>query len=243
MFTSEPSTLWRCLVHLNAELSRGGLRSLLKLGRMAASKEPSSILAFLAIRLLPCEPVYCSMPSPLKILSSKPIYRGRVVGLTLDQVVEPGGLEAYREVVHHSASVVLLPRLPDGRVVLVRQYRYATKKSLWELVAGGIEPGEDPIRAARRELREETGFRARSVRLLLSFYPSPGFLTERMHLVQASGLTAARAQPEADERIEAGQFTLEELGRMVRANKIEDAKTLVGLLWLLNSTNARAMAR
>ncbi|HXJ96150.1 MAG TPA: NUDIX hydrolase [Terriglobia bacterium] len=173
------------------------------------------------------------MSARLRILRSETLYRGRVLTLKLDEVVEPGGIQARRELVVHPGSVVVLPILADGRVVLVRQFRYAARRSLWELVAGSLEPRESALAAARRELLEETGYRARVVRRMLSFYPSPGFLTERMHLVQARGLTLGQAQPEVDERIEVGLFTRSELRSMVSSGKIEDGKTLVGLLMLL----------
>lgn len=167
------------------------------------------------------------------MLKSRRIYDGRVLDLRVDRIIEPGGIDATREVAGHPGSVVILPRLDDGRIILVRQYRYPAAKVLWELVAGGLEPGETPHAAARRELREETGYRARHVRSLLSFYPSPGILTERMFLVEALGLTPSEAQPEEDERIRVACFTPAELRRMVRARKIHDAKTLVGLMWFL----------
>lgn len=167
------------------------------------------------------------------MLKSRRIYDGRVLGLRVDHIIEPGGVEATREVIGHPGSVVILPRLDDGRIILVRQYRYPAGKPLWELVAGGLEPGETPRAAAHRELREETGYRARRVRSLLSFYPSPGILTERMFLVEARGLTDSQAQPEEDERIRVARFTPAQLRRMVRARKIQDAKTLVGLMWFL----------
>jgi ADP-ribose pyrophosphatase len=167
-----------------------------------------------------------------RVLSSKTIYKGKVVDLKLDQVVEPGGVQATREVVCHRGSVVVLPHLPDGRLVLVRQFRYAAGETLWELVAGGLEPGETPQAAARRELIEETGYQARRLKLLFDFYPSPGILSERMFVVEARGLTRAKAQPEADERIRVGRLTLAEARRLLRAGKIRDGKTLVGLLWL-----------
>lgn len=179
------------------------------------------------------------MSPRVHILSSKQIYRGKVVQLKLDRVMEPGGVEVSREVVCHAGSVVVLPRLGDGRVVLVRQFRYPAGRWLWELVAGGIEPGETPMQAARRELLEETGYRARSLKSLFKFFSSPGFLTERMYLVEASGLTQAKAQPEGDERIRVGRFTPRQLRRMLRARQIEDPKTLVGLLALLSSAQGR----
>ena len=171
----------------------------------------------------------------MRILKSRIIYDGRVVKLRVDRVIEPGGIEATREVVCHPGSVVVLPLLPGGRVLLVRQFRYAAGKHLWELVAGGLEPGESVLRAARRELLEEGGYRARRVRRLFSFFPSPGIINERMHLVEASGLLPDKAQPEADERIEVGIFTLAEVRMMLRRHRIEDGKTLVGLSWLIMS--------
>lgn len=152
--------------------------------------------------------------------------------LDVDEVVEPGGVKAVREIVRHPGSVVVIPFLDDGRVVLVRQYRHAARQSLWELVAGGLNRGEKPERAARRELVEETGYRARSVRFLFDFYPSPGFLSERMFVVEARGLTAAEAAPEEDERIEVGRFTPIEIRKMLRARMIRDGKTLIGLFWI-----------
>jgi ADP-ribose pyrophosphatase len=175
------------------------------------------------------------MGSRLRILRSQTLYRGRIVTLKLDRIIEPGGMQAVREVVVHRASVVILPRLEDGRVILVRQYRYAARQELWELVAGTLERGETVLRAARRELLEEAGYRARRVRHLVSFYPSPGFLTERMHVIEARGLILSRARPESDERIEVGKFTRRELDRMMASGEIEDGKTLVALLWRRHS--------
>ena len=175
------------------------------------------------------------MGTRYRVVSSEILYSGRVLSLKLDEVIEPGGVKARRELVVHPGSVVVLPLLADGRVVLVRQFRYAARQALWELVAGSLGPRENVLAAARRELLEETGYRARMVRRLLSFYPSPGFLTERMHLVQARGLTPGQAQPELDERIEVGRFTRAELQRMVSSGGIQDGKTLVALLTLLRS--------
>ena len=129
------------------------------------------------------------MPKQVRVLKSREIYRGRVIQLKVDSIIEPGGVRAEREVVHHAGSVVILAHSGDGRIVLVRQYRYAARESLWELIAGGLEPGERPLAAARRELLEETGYRAQKCRLLFDFFPSPGILTEKMFLVEATDLT------------------------------------------------------
>ncbi len=175
----------------------------------------------------------------VRLLKSDTIYRGKVLELKVDQVIEPGGVKATREVVCHLGSVVLLPRLADGRIVLVRQFRYPARQWLWELVAGRLEPGEKVREAARRELIEETGYRARIFRPFLTFFPSPGFLTEKMHLVEARHLVHSKARAEADERIEVGRFTRSELARMFRKKEIRDGKTLVGLLWLFGLNSSR----
>ncbi len=135
-----------------------------------------------------------------------------------------------REVVEHQGSVVVLPVLSDGRVLLVRQYRYAVGDFLWELVAGGIEPGESPLQAAQRELREESGYEARRFSRLLTFYPTPGFATEEMYLYLATGLRAGAARPESDEALEVRAFTRRELERMIHRGTLRDGKTLVGIL-------------
>lgn len=173
-----------------------------------------------------------------KVLESKTIYRGRVLELKVERVIEPGGVKATREVVRHTGSVVVIPHLPDGRLVLVRQYRHAVQESLWELVAGGLEPGETPRQGARRELLEETGYRARVLKPLLDFYPSPGVLSEKMHLVEAWDLTPSQSQPEDDERIEIGCFSVSKIVEMIRSNEIRDGKTLVGVLLLVGMQRA-----
>lgn len=174
------------------------------------------------------------MRSNSRVLSSKTVFKGRVVTVKVEQVIEPGRIKVAREVVCHSGSVVVLPHLADGSVILVRQYRHAARRPLWELVAGGIEHGENPQQAARRELLEETGYRALHVKPLFDFFPSPGVLTERMYLVEARGLVFSGAQPESDERIQMGRFTRRQLKLMLEDRKIKDGKTLAGLYWLLS---------
>jgi ADP-ribose pyrophosphatase len=171
------------------------------------------------------------MRSKGRILKSKNVYNGRVIRVKIDRVAEPGGVETTREVVEHHGSVVVIPRLPSGCILLVRQFRYPARQYMWELVAGSMEPGESIIRAARRELKEETGYRAGSLKHLFSFYPSPGFLTEQMHLVEARDLTPSRPAPEDDERIEVAEFSKTQINKLLREKRIIDGKTLVGLLW------------
>jgi len=168
-----------------------------------------------------------------QILSSEMIYQGRVFGLRRDEVVEPSGVRATREVITHPGSVVVLPVLPDGRIVMIRQYRHATRQYLWELVAGRKEPEETPMEGAARELLEETGYRAKRFKVFLDVFPTPGFLEERMYLLLAEGLTAGEAQPEEDEKIEVRAYRLKELKQMIKSGRLRDAKSITGILYYL----------
>src|SRR6266851_7339570 len=168
-----------------------------------------------------------------QVLSSTTIYEGPVFGIRRDEVIEPSGVRATREVVTHPGSVVVLPVLPDGRIVLIRQFRYAAKQYLWELVAGRIDAGESPKVAAARELIEETGYRAKRFRVFLDVFPTPGFLEERMFLLLAEGLTAGEAAPEEDEKIISRAYNRKELEEMIRGGKLRDAKSIAGILYYL----------
>jgi ADP-ribose pyrophosphatase len=161
------------------------------------------------------------------------VYQGRVFGLRRDEVVEPSGLRTRREVITHPGSVVVLPVLPDGRIVMVRQYRHATRQYLWELVAGRKEPEETPKQGAARELLEETGYRAKRFKVFLDVFPTPGFLEERMYLLLAEGLTAGEAQPEEDEKIEVRVYRVNELKQMIKSGRLRDAKSIAGILYYL----------
>ena len=166
-----------------------------------------------------------------RILSSEIIYQGKAFGVRRDELIEPTGVQTVREVVTHPGSVVVLPVLADGRIVLVRQYRHACRQYLWELVAGRMERGENPTAGARRELLEETGYRARKFSVFLDVFPTPGFLEERMYLLLAEGLTAGKAQPEEDEKIVVAAFTRKQLEKMMKSGKLHDAKSIAGLLY------------
>src|ERR1700731_5325244 len=165
-----------------------------------------------------------------KILRSEIIYKGPVFGVRRDEVLEPGGVRTIREVITHPGSVVVLPVLPDGRILLIRQYRHATRQYLWELVAGRIDAGENVRQAAARELIEETGYRAERFRVFLDVFPTPGFLEERMYILLAEKLTPGEAEPEEDEKITAKAFAPAALERMIRQNELRDAKSIAGLL-------------
>ena len=168
-----------------------------------------------------------------RIIRSKIIYTGPVFGIRRDELIEPGGVRTTREMITHSGSVVVLPVLPDGRVLLIRQYRHAARQFLWELVAGRVDEGESPRKAAARELIEETGYRAKHFRIFLDFFASPGFLEEKMFILLAEGLTEGIAQPEEDEKIESRAYTQKELEQMIQKRIIRDGKTIAGLLYYM----------
>jgi ADP-ribose pyrophosphatase len=163
-------------------------------------------------------------------LSSRRIYEGKVLSLDLDEVEEPGDVRTTREVVRHSGSVAVLALQEDGRIVLVRQYRYPVDDALWELPAGRLDEGESPETAAQRELQEEIGQRARDLRKIAFFYTTPGFCDESMHVFRATGLEASPAKGDEDERIEVRAFPLSELAAMIDKGEIREGKTLVALL-------------
>ena len=166
-----------------------------------------------------------------KILSSKVMFKGRVFAVRREELVEPGGLRATREIVTHPGSVVVLPVFPDQRILMIRQYRHSVRQYLWELVAGSKDAGESFEEGARRELLEETGYTAKRMRKMLDLFPSPGFLTENMVLFLAQGLKLGKAQPEADEKIEMRIFTLRQIESWIGAGKIRDAKSVAGILY------------
>jgi ADP-ribose pyrophosphatase len=175
-----------------------------------------------------------------KVLKSEIIYEGKAFGVRRDELIEPTGVHTIREVVTHPGSVVILPVLPDGRIVLVRQYRHAARQYLWELVAGRMEHGENPKKGAQRELLEETGYRAKKFSVFLDLFPTPGFLEERMFLLLAEGLSAGEAEPEEDEKIIVASYTRKQLEEMMRTRKLRDAKSIAGLLFYFSLLRKRS---
>jgi ADP-ribose pyrophosphatase len=166
----------------------------------------------------------------MRVLEHRRLYEGKVLSLDVDQVEEPGDVRALREVVRHRGSVAALAVHDDGRVVLIRQYRYAAGQNLWELPAGRLDPGETPAEGAARELEEEVGLHAESVEPLCEFYTTPGFCDEVLHLFRLTGLRVVPPRPEADERIEAATLSLDEALAMIGRGEIREGKTLIGLL-------------
>jgi ADP-ribose pyrophosphatase len=166
-----------------------------------------------------------------RVTQSRMLYAGRVFSVRRDKLIEPGGVRVTRDVVVHPGSVVVLPVFPDGRILMIRQYRHSVGRYLWELVAGRIEPGESPASAARRELVEETGYTARRMHKLLDLFPTPGFVSERMVLFVAEGLQEGPSRPEDDERITARALRPAELERWMKSGRLRDAKSIAGILY------------
>jgi ADP-ribose pyrophosphatase len=167
----------------------------------------------------------------MKITSSKQVYDCGLFRVTEDVAVDAKTkFQIKRSVVRHIGSAVMMAVDEKKRVLLVRQYRLPADKYLWELPAGRLDAGEKPLQAAKRELKEETGYAARRWTQLASFWASPGFVAERMTVFLARDLKAGEATPMDDERIEARWFKRKELARMIADGTIEDAKTIVGFL-------------
>lgn len=168
--------------------------------------------------------------APVRILSSKRVLRARIFDV-MEERAAGDGFRMERRIVKHPGASVMLALDAKGRVLLIRQYRLAIRKRLWELPAGTRDPGESPLQTARRELAEETGVRARRWRKLLQFYPSPGFCTEEMSVYVAEDLTEGEAAPEPYEKIEKRWFTWDEALEMIARGRIRDSKTIVTLLF------------
>lgn len=163
--------------------------------------------------------------------------RFRVVRRT--QSLPNGGSDS-REVILHPGAVAIVPLIEADKVLLIRNGRVAVSETLWELPAGTLEPSESPAETAYRELEEETGYRAGELTLLHSFWMSPGILRERMHLFVASKLSRGKMNLDAGEQVEPRDVTWSDAMEMARTGQIQDAKTLVGLLWCDRWLNSRA---
>ena len=164
-----------------------------------------------------------------EVISTESIYKGRIFEVSLDSIREDG-TEYKREIISHNGSAVIVPVFADKTVALVKQYRHAAGRYLWEIPAGSLEKGEDAKEGAARELEEEIGVTAKNIEKLSEFYVSPGFLSEKMFVYMATDLTETAQNLEDDELIEVKRFSFAELSEMIRNNEIEDAKTIVGLI-------------
>lgn len=196
-----------------------------------------------------------SKKKPVKILSSRVVFRGPLFQITSDQVKEPSGVTARRDIVRHPGSVVIMAveAGPKGEkqgaksgksephVLLEWQYRYAANQFMWELPAGRIDEGEEELPAAKRELLEETGYTAKKWKRVLFYYPSPGFMDETMAVYLATGLTAGQATPEEDESIAHRFFPLSRVTGMILRGTIRDGKTIGAILWLDKALDAKLL--
>ncbi len=168
----------------------------------------------------------------MKLISSEERFKSKIFTVTEDRAVDPDGFEIHRAIVRHSGSAVMMAVDDKNRILLVRQYRLPVRKYLWELPAGRLDAGEKPLQAAKRELHEETGYRAKNWKRLVDFYPSPGYVSEKMSLFLATELTEGEAEPMDDERIQQRWFKPKELEQGIQDGDIMDAKTIIGfLMW------------
>ena len=179
-----------------------------------------------------------------KVLAAKTVYAGKVFSVSQEDVEEPGGVRAQRDVVRHNGSAVILAvdtasNTADPGILLIRQYRHAAGQFLLELPAGRIDPGEKLIPAGKRELLEETGYSAKKWSRHVTYFATPGFVSEAMTILLAEELTLGEATPEEDERIELRMTPLSEVMRLIHAGKIHDGKTLVGVLLYASLRSAK----
>lgn len=170
-----------------------------------------------------------------QVLSSEVVFAGKLFRVVHDTIVEPDGLRSERDVIRHNGSAVILAvdssqSKTDPWIVMERQYRHAANRFLWEIPAGKIEPGEEALAGAKRELEEETGYRAKNWKFLAEYWPSPGFVGESMLLFLAEGLSLGQTNPDEDERIELRLVKLSEILKMIEKGAIHDGKTLNAVL-------------
>jgi len=167
-----------------------------------------------------------------KTIKTDHILKGRLFDIYRLRVRLSNGRESFREIIKHPGAIAVIPVLDDGRILLERQYRKAVEKVLYEIPAGTLEKGETLEDCVRRELLEETGYAARKVAHLISFYPAPGYTSEQIHLFVAQGLTLSKACPEEDETIVLAPLKIESIMRLIRSGKIKDGKTILAMLYL-----------
>ena len=169
-----------------------------------------------------------------RVVGSERPYVGRVIGVRRDVVAYADGSEHPLEVVEHRGAYAVIATIGADQIVLVRQYRHPTRRLLWEVPAGTVEPNEDPMEGAARELREETGYRARSLRPLGALFTTPGFCDELMHFFHAYDLQEGPQSLDEDERIAVEAFSIEQAQGLLRDGQIADTKTALALLWMMN---------
>jgi ADP-ribose pyrophosphatase len=167
-----------------------------------------------------------------KVVSSELVFKGKAVTLRKDVIELPDGRRSSREIIDHPGSVSIVPVLDDGRLVLIKQFRLATRGVIWEIPAGTMERGEKAEACARRELEEETGYRARKMELLFEAYLAPGYSVELMRFFMATGLEEREQKTDEEEIIEVKRLALRSVIRMIESNEIKDAKSIAAISYL-----------
>lgn len=172
-----------------------------------------------------------ALEAPARVLQTRTIYTGRIISVEIDRVQLPHGPEVDIELVRHQGSVVILPMPSPTELILVRQYRHAVGRYLWEVPAGSLSKGEDPLDGARRECHEEIGLVPGRIEQVAALYPTPGFCTELMFFFRCTDLQqpSTVAHQDEDEHVEPRTFTLDEIREMLRSGEVADMKTAVGL--------------
>ena len=176
------------------------------------------------------------MKQDYKILSHEQIYKGRVFSVTVDQIEYDSGARGIREIAHHPGGAAVVAVFPDETLLLVKQFRYPIQDYLWELPAGKLDPGEDPIKTAARELKEETGYTATSLKLLLKIHSTPGFCNEILYIYETVELDDhqhTQALEEGEHTLSVHRLPLVKVAEMIETGEITDAKTLCGIFMYL----------
>jgi ADP-ribose pyrophosphatase len=161
--------------------------------------------------------------------SGKRVYEGKIINIELDRVTLPNGHTMELEMIHHPGAAAVVPILEDGHVVMIYQYRYAAGGYIYEIPAGKLHPGEDPVECAKRELQEETGYQAKKYQPLLSFLTTPGFCDEIIHIYLAQSLTPGAQNLEESEVLEVKTIQLEKCLEMIKKGLIKDGKTIIAI--------------
>lgn len=165
-----------------------------------------------------------------KTVQTEKIYEGKIINLRVDKVELPGSRYATREIVEHSGAAAVVPIKEDRKVIMVRQFRKPVNEFLLEIPAGKLDKDEEPLSCAIRELKEETGYEAKNIEFLCSFYSSPGFSNELIHIYIATDLVLKEATPDEDEYICKEEHTIEELLKMIHSGDLKDSKTIIGII-------------
>jgi ADP-ribose pyrophosphatase len=166
-------------------------------------------------------------------LNRERVYEGKAFKVARVTLQNDEGKQVIREVIEHPGAACIIPMMDKDTVLLVEQWRIGAKKPLWEIPAGTLDDGEDPLACAARELEEETGYKADKIEHLFTLYPSPGILDEKMHIFVATGLKAGKQNLDDDEDIRTKEFTFKDLRMQMKANNLKDGKTIAALGYLM----------